>query len=83
MEKAKEVAHKVAGTAGEEQHEQQQGKSGLERNLEPKPTKVHLPIPGTEEKSLYVPSGKLRGKRALVTGGSVSTTTTEHSQASC
>jgi len=75
MEKAKEVAHKVThpvsgtGTAGEEKHEQQQGKSGLERDVEPKPTKVHLPIPGTEQKSLYVPSGKLRGKRALVTGG--------------
>lgn len=70
MEKAKELAQKVAHpvsgpAAGQAQPEQ----PGLERELEPKPTKVHLPVPGTEEKAVYTPSGKLRGKRALITGG--------------
>jgi hypothetical protein len=47
------------------------GETGLERDLEPKPTKVHLPTPGSEAEGTapYIPSGKLRGKRALITGG--------------
>jgi len=75
MEKAKEVAHKIthpvssSGTAKGGEHEQQPVKPSLERDVEPKPTKVHLPVAGTEEKCLYSPSEKLRGKRALITGG--------------
>ena len=42
----------------------------LERDINPKPTKVHLQDPGTESQlAVYVPSGKLKGKRALITGG--------------
>ena len=71
MEAAKEKAQKAfsavdpSSRQGQGQEEQQQGKasSGLERDLEPKPTKVHL------EQEAYVPSGKLKGKKALVTGG--------------
>lgn len=72
MDKIKEVTQKVSHPdAGiDEGGQQQQAKPGLERDLEPKPTKVHLPIPGTEDsRSPYTPSGKLRSKRAFVTGG--------------
>jgi predicted ATP-dependent serine protease len=76
MEAAKEKAQKAfsavdpssregQGQQQQQQPQQQQGKasSGLERDLEPKPTKVHL------EQEAYVPSGKLKGKKALITGG--------------
>ena len=69
MDKAKETLHKVAHPAMDP-NTQQQTKPGLERDMEPKPTKAHLQSPGPDsELSLYVPSGKLAGKKALITGG--------------
>ncbi|VUC37196.1 unnamed protein product [Clonostachys rosea] len=46
---------------------QEQGKPGLERDLEPKPVDTHLPA--DEGLSAYKPAGKLGGKRAVITGG--------------
>ncbi|KAI1418551.1 NAD(P)-binding protein [Hypoxylon sp. FL1857] len=84
MDKAKETLHKVAhptgkeqgGTQGEAQsakHDlpiQQQAKPGLERDLNPKPTKTHIPSSDSDSGlSLYRPAGKLAGKKAVITGG--------------
>ncbi|CAK7234052.1 hypothetical protein SEUCBS140593_008808 [Sporothrix eucalyptigena] len=80
IEKAKEIAEKVTGqeNTGEGdktkysssfQHPAQSQKHpGLERDLDPRPVKAHLP---TEDDGyqLYSPAGKLQGKRALITGG--------------
>ncbi|KAH8747731.1 hypothetical protein F5883DRAFT_721213 [Diaporthe sp. PMI_573] len=69
MEKAKETVKNVAG-AGNSSKTQQQPHPGLERDLEPKPTKVHLQSGGIGgDVSMYVPSGKMAGKKALITGG--------------
>ncbi|KAI0550794.1 hypothetical protein F4679DRAFT_594413 [Xylaria curta] len=43
--------------------------SRLERDIGPKPTKVQLETSADTGVSAYVPSGKLKGKRALITGG--------------
>ncbi|KAI1140288.1 NAD(P)-binding protein [Hypoxylon sp. FL0543] len=84
MDKAKETLHKVThptgkeqgGTQGETQgskhglHVQQQAKPGLERDLNPKPTKAHIPSSDSDSGlSLYRPAGKLAGKKAVITGG--------------
>lgn len=69
MDRAKEAVHKVTHP---ETNTQGQAKPGLERDLEPKPTKVHLPGSASETEGtqgVYTPSGKLAGKRALITGG--------------
>jgi NAD(P)-dependent dehydrogenase (short-subunit alcohol dehydrogenase family) len=72
MDRVKEaIQHKVVRPERDTK-EQEQAKPGLERELEPKPTKVHLPTSksgeeGTQE--AYKPSGKLAGKRAIITGG--------------
>ncbi|KAM9874678.1 oxidoreductase C4H3.08 [Verticillium dahliae] len=69
MEKAKETIKNVT-RAGDEQQTVKQDHPGLERDLEPKPTKVHMRISEAEDNlSTYVPSNKLAGKRALITGG--------------
>lgn len=65
MENVKETVKNVAGAGHSSgKSPQQQAQPGLERNLEPKPTKVHM-----QAGSAYVPSAKLAGKRALITGG--------------
>ncbi|KAI5918126.1 NAD(P)-binding protein [Camillea tinctor] len=70
MDKAKETLHKVAHPVAETNTLRQQTQSGLERDFDPKPTKVHQQSPGSDSKlALYTASGKLKGKRALVTGG--------------
>ncbi|KAJ0130621.1 hypothetical protein HZ326_26281 [Fusarium oxysporum f. sp. albedinis] len=67
-ETAKETLHKVTHpTMDPRQNTQQPASTGLERDLEPKPQKVHLPSEG--EDIVYTPSGKLAGKKALITGG--------------
>lgn len=63
MQAAKDKAQKVASAVHPSSKEGQGAASGLERDVEPKPTKVHL------EQEAYVPSGKLKNKKALVTGG--------------
>ncbi|KAI3332630.1 NAD(P)-binding protein [Ustulina deusta] len=69
MEKAKETFHKVA-YPGQEYGTARQADPRLERDLEPKPTKVQLESSESDSNvSVYVPSGKLKGKRALITGG--------------
>ncbi|KAH7009258.1 uncharacterized protein B0I36DRAFT_389979 [Microdochium trichocladiopsis] len=78
MDKAKKVAEKVTGhtesgettkfSSGYEHPPQSQSQPGLERDLEPKPTKAHLRSED-EDYQLYRPANKLAGKRALVTGG--------------
>jgi hypothetical protein len=47
---------------------QQQEPPGLEKDMEPKPTKAHLP---TEDGGydIYKAAGKLAGKKVLITGG--------------
>ncbi|KAM3456361.1 hypothetical protein NHJ6243_008172 [Beauveria neobassiana] len=69
MQSAKETLHKVVqGDSGKDSTTQ--SKPGLERDMEPKPTKVHLDTHGTQEGSApYCPCGKLKGKNAVVTGG--------------
>jgi len=47
---------------------QQQEHPGLEKHMEPKPTKVHLPTQD-DGYELYKAAGKLAGKKALITGG--------------
>ncbi|KAJ8130095.1 hypothetical protein O1611_g3539 [Lasiodiplodia mahajangana] len=71
MDKAKETLHKVAHPVGEKEGtNQSQTGSHLERDLDPKPKKVHLESSESDSGvSAYVPSGKLKGKRALITGG--------------
>jgi len=83
MDKVKDLAHQAAGrtatqsgasteqsqySSGQNPPAQKQDKPGLERDLEPKPKKTHLP---TEDEGykLYRASNKLAGKRALITGG--------------
>ncbi|PMB73990.1 Glucose and ribitol dehydrogenase [Beauveria bassiana] len=68
MQSAKETLHKVVqGDSGKDSTTQ--SKPGLERDMEPKPTKVHLDTHGTQEGSApYCPCGKLKGKNAVVTG---------------
>lgn len=75
MQKAKETVKSVTG-AGDKSTEdaaagtQQQAPPGLERDLEPKPTKVHMQTRKPDgDLATYVPSGKLAGKKALITGG--------------
>ncbi|RBA11827.1 oxidoreductase [Fusarium proliferatum] len=78
MDRVKDVAHKVAGDRSTEESTFQfspgyqhptasQDKPGLERDLEPKRTKTHLPT--DEGFQLYKAAGKLTGKRVLITGG--------------
>lgn len=69
MESAKEAIHKVAHptTSGADQGTTQ-NKPGLERDMETKPTKVHLQH-GTDNLAPYTPCGKLKGKNAVITGG--------------
>ncbi|RKK74826.1 hypothetical protein BFJ71_g17207 [Fusarium oxysporum] len=78
MDRVKDVAHKVAGDRSTEESTFQfspgyqhptasQDKPGLERDLEPKPTKTHLPT--DEGFQLYKAAEKLTGKRVLITGG--------------
>ncbi|CAH0050718.1 unnamed protein product [Clonostachys solani] len=75
MEKAKEQVNRTVGgqsdndqfTSGYQHPGQEQSKPGLERDLEPKPIKSHLPA--DEGLSMYKPTGKLGGKRAVITGG--------------
>jgi hypothetical protein len=67
MESAKEKIQKVAHSGHDDSSAH---RTGLERDMDPKPTKTHFG--GTrdgEESRLYRPSGKLAGKRALITGG--------------
>ncbi|KAM3539589.1 hypothetical protein ARSEF1564_007499 [Beauveria bassiana] len=68
MQSAKETLHKVVqGDSGKDSTTQ--SKPGLERDMEPKTTKVHLDTHGTQEGSApYCPCGKLKGKNAVVTG---------------
>ncbi|RYC79901.1 hypothetical protein BFJ63_vAg17214 [Fusarium oxysporum f. sp. narcissi] len=67
-ETAKETFHKVIHPSMDpSKNTQQPASTGLERDLEPKPQKVHLPSEG--EDIVYTPSGKLAGKKAFITGG--------------
>ncbi|KAG8420766.1 hypothetical protein J3459_008631 [Metarhizium acridum] len=69
MEAAKEAVHKVAHpTTSGDKGGTTQAKPGLERDMEPKPTKVHLQH-SEEGQAPYVPCGKLKGKNAVITGG--------------
>ncbi|KAM3498767.1 hypothetical protein MY10362_007934 [Beauveria mimosiformis] len=66
MQSAKETLQKVVqGDSGNDSTTQ--SKPGLERDMEPKPTKVHLGTHGTQEGSSapYCPCGKLKGKNAV------------------
>jgi len=64
MDTAKDKAHKVASALDPTSKEARGGpSSGLERDMDPKPTKVHL------SQEAYVASGKLKGKKGLITGG--------------
>jgi len=67
MDKAKETLHRV--TAQTDISSDRGDTAKLERDLEPKPTKVHLPADTESGQSPYVPSGKLAGKKALISGG--------------
>ncbi|KHN94086.1 NAD(P)-binding domain protein [Metarhizium album ARSEF 1941] len=68
MDSAKEAVRKVAHpTTSSDDKGGTQDKPGLERDLEPKPTKVHLQ--GAEGQALYTACGKLKGKKAVITGG--------------
>ncbi|KAK6951289.1 hypothetical protein Daesc_007820 [Daldinia eschscholtzii] len=83
MDKAKETLHKVAHPTGAQGNAQggtqegkhglpvqDQGKPGLERDMNPKPTKTHIPSSDSDSGlALYRPAGKLAGKKALITGG--------------
>jgi nitrogenase molybdenum-iron protein alpha/beta subunit len=67
-ETAKETLHKVTHPSMDpSKFTQQPANTGLEGDMEPKPQKVHLPSEG--EDIVYKPSGKLEGKKALITGG--------------
>lgn len=67
-ETAKETLHKVTHPSTEpSKNTQKPANTGLERDMEPKPRKFHLPSDG--EDIVYTPSGKLAGKKALITGG--------------
>ncbi|KAH8810588.1 hypothetical protein F5884DRAFT_842696 [Xylogone sp. PMI_703] len=76
MESIKETVQNVTQRGSESQSQsqfatattQQQEHPGLEKHMDPKPTKTHLP---TEDEGyeLYKPAGKLAGKKALITGG--------------
>ncbi|KAI8957270.1 NAD(P)-binding protein [Daldinia sp. FL1419] len=56
MDKAKETFHKA--------------KTGLERDMNPKPTKTHIPSSDSDSGvSLYRPTAKLAGKKAVIIGG--------------
>ena len=64
MDAAKDRAHKVASALDPTRNDGKGGSaSGLERDMDPKPTKVHL------DQEAYVASHKLKDKRALITGG--------------
>ncbi|CAG9939346.1 unnamed protein product [Clonostachys rosea f. rosea IK726] len=68
MESAKQTLHKVAhATSNPSKDTQRTANTGLERDMEPKPQKVHLPSEGGD--ITYTPSGKLAEKKALITGG--------------
>jgi len=69
MDTAKEAVRKITHptTAGGNGGSTQD-KPGLERDMEPKPTKVHLQHE-TEGRTTYIPCGKLKGKNAVITGG--------------
>ncbi|OTB01419.1 hypothetical protein M426DRAFT_14443 [Hypoxylon sp. CI-4A] len=61
MEKAKETLHKVAHPTDKQYDE---------RDLNPKPTKTHIPSSDSDSSlSVYRPAGKLAGKRAVIAGG--------------
>ncbi|KAH8755378.1 hypothetical protein F5883DRAFT_571184 [Diaporthe sp. PMI_573] len=67
-ETAKETLHKVTYPSMDpSKFTQQPANTGLKQDIEPKPQKVHLPSEG--EDIMYKPSGKLKGKKALITGG--------------
>lgn len=66
-ETAKETLHKVTHPSMDPSKNTQLPVTGLERDMEPKPRKVHLP--SEAEDIVYTPSGKLAGKKALITGG--------------
>ncbi|OAA40308.1 NAD(P)-binding domain protein [Metarhizium rileyi] len=69
MDQAKEAVQKVThASAGTDNTGATQDKPGLERDMEQKPTKVHLQH-GTEGQAPYIPCGKLKGKNAVITGG--------------
>ncbi|KAI0108146.1 NAD(P)-binding protein [Daldinia grandis] len=84
MDKTKETLRKVAHPTGsahgetqsgtqEGKHDlpiQSQAKSGLERDMDPKPTKTHIPSSDSDSGlSFYRAAGKLAGKKAVITGG--------------
>ncbi|GAO18903.1 uncharacterized protein UV8b_02770 [Ustilaginoidea virens] len=70
MESAKETLHKVVNPPTKEgKSSQTQDKPGLERDMESKPTKVHLQCGEGGGRSTYTPCGKLKGKNAVITGG--------------
>lgn len=77
METIKDKVHNVVEHTSESQSQfaaghqpptRQQEHPGLEKEMEPKPTKVHVP---TEDNGyqIYKAAGKLAGKKALITGG--------------
>ena len=68
MDRAKETLGKVA-KAAEGTNQTSSASTGFERDLEPKPTKVHMQGISNEELGVYSPSDKLKGRNALITGG--------------
>ncbi|KID83806.1 NAD(P)-binding domain protein [Metarhizium guizhouense ARSEF 977] len=68
MEAAKEAVQKVVHPASGDKCGTTQDKPGLERDMAPKPNKVHLQH-AEEGKAPYIPCGKLKGKNAVITGG--------------
>jgi len=69
MEAAREAVHKVIHPTTSGTNEgTTQDKPGLERDMETKPTKVHLQH-RTQGQAPYIPCGKLKGKNAVITGG--------------
>jgi len=67
MESAKEKIQKITHSGHDDSSAH---RTGLERDMDPKPTKTHLRGAGDGEESMpYRPPGKLTGKRALITGG--------------
>lgn len=68
MQAAKEAVQKAVHPASGDKGGTTQDKPGLERDMAPKPTKVHLQH-AEEGQAPYIPCGKLKGKNAVITGG--------------
>ncbi|KAI0866036.1 NAD(P)-binding protein [Xylaria cubensis] len=67
MDKAKEALHKMSHPGGQE-HDITQGQP--QSRMDTKQTQVQMETSESDTgMSAYVPSGKLKGKRALITGG--------------